>query len=192
MNCKSLLFIKMNKRGAGMVVPIIIGIAFLITTTIIAFVVVSNVLTVEQSTAGYQTLGVTNETGWVNKTGYTVKASTVTGFSNPKLVALWNITSGLPINLANATISSSGLIKNSTATGADVNWDLVYISYQYDSKVTSTTGEGMVSNLSTGVGNVANKIPTILLIVAVVIILGVLGLLWQQYKKMSGGEGGGL
>lgn len=48
----------------------------------------------------------------------------------------------------------------------------------------------LISNFSTGVSNVANKIPTVLLIAAVVLILGVLVLLWGQYKKMSVGGGG--
>ena len=50
----------------------------------------------------------------------------------------------------------------------------------------------LISNFTTGVNNVSNKIPTVLLIAAVVLILGVLVLLWAQYKKMSVGGGGEL
>jgi len=45
----------------------------------------------------------------------------------------------------------------------------------------------LISNFTTGINNVSNKIPTVLLIAAVVLILGVLVLLWAQYKRMQVG-----
>jgi len=45
----------------------------------------------------------------------------------------------------------------------------------------------LISNFTTGVNNVSNKIPTVLLIAAVVLILGVLVMLWAQYKRMQVG-----
>jgi len=51
----------------------------------------------------------------------------------------------------------------------------------------------LISNFTAGVDQVSSKIPTVLLIAAVVLILGVLVLLWTQYKKMNiGGNGGEL
>jgi len=50
----------------------------------------------------------------------------------------------------------------------------------------------LISNFTSGVDNVSSKIPTVLLIAAVVLILGILGLLWTQYKKMNMGGGGEL
>ena len=51
----------------------------------------------------------------------------------------------------------------------------------------------LVGNLTEGIGNVASKIPTILLVAAIVLILGVLALLvgmWQR-MRMGGAEGVG-
>jgi len=50
----------------------------------------------------------------------------------------------------------------------------------------------LVGNFTAGIDNVSGKIPTILLIAAIVLILGILVLLWAQYKKMQMGGGGEL
>jgi len=50
----------------------------------------------------------------------------------------------------------------------------------------------LISNFTEGVDNVSEKIPTVLLIAAVVLILGILVLLWGQYKRMGIGTGGEL
>ena len=47
-------------------------------------------------------------------------------------------------------------------------------------------------NLTRGVGEVATKIPTILLIAGVVLLFGVIVILWQQAQRMGIGRGGGL
>ena len=48
----------------------------------------------------------------------------------------------------------------------------------------------LIGNFTEGVDNISDKIPTVLLIAAVVLILGVLVLLWTQYKRMNIGGGG--
>jgi len=51
----------------------------------------------------------------------------------------------------------------------------------------------LIANFTTGIDNVGDKIPVILLIVAVVFLFGALVLLVQQSKRMGlGGGGGGL
>ena len=49
----------------------------------------------------------------------------------------------------------------------------------------------LIKNFTTGVDKVSAKIPTVLLIAAVVLILGILALLWGQYQRMRIGGGGG-
>jgi len=44
----------------------------------------------------------------------------------------------------------------------------------------------MISNFTTGINNVSNKLPTILLVAAVVLLLGVLVYLWANFKRMQG------
>ena len=54
--------------------------------------------------------------------------------------------------------------------------------------------DNLIANFTSGIDKVSSKIPTVLLIAAVVLILGVLVLLWTQYKRMDigGGEGGSI
>lgn len=184
---------KMNKKG-GMVVPIILGIAFLITTSIIAFVVVSNVAVVENDMASYSTQYVVNESGRANNTAYTVTKAGIPTFTNAVLLKVYNNTaSAVPLimNLANFSMTSAGVIRNTSATGGVQCHDCL-LTYSYQIKETTISSDDLRYNFTEGVGKVANKVPTILLIIAVVIILGVLTLLWQQYQKMNVGGGGQL
>ncbi len=50
--------------------------------------------------------------------------------------------------------------------------------------------DDLINNFTKGIGNVSSKIPTILLIAAVVLILSVLLILWGMYKRMNMGGGG--
>ena len=62
-----------------------------------------------------------------------------------------------------------------------------------DNSAESNATENLIANFSTGVENVSNKIPTVLLIAAVVLILSILAMLWQQYQRMNvGGSGGSI
>ena len=48
----------------------------------------------------------------------------------------------------------------------------------------------LISNFTTGISKVSNKLPTVLLIAAFVLILGVLVFLWANFKRMQGLGGG--
>ena len=54
----------------------------------------------------------------------------------------------------------------------------------------STAADNLAANFTAGVGNVSTKIPTILLIAAIVLILGVLVLLVGAWQRMRIGGGG--
>ena len=56
----------------------------------------------------------------------------------------------------------------------------------------SASATAMAGNFTTGVDNVSGKIPTILLIAAVVLLFGVLVILVAQSKRMGVGGGGTL
>lgn len=60
------------------------------------------------------------------------------------------------------------------------------------STVESNTTDDLITNFSTGVGNVSAKIPTILTIVAVVFLFGALVLLMRNARAMGVGGGGSL
>ena len=52
--------------------------------------------------------------------------------------------------------------------------------------------DNLIANFTSGIDEVSKKIPTILLIVAVVFLFGALVLLVQQSRRMGIGGGGGL
>lgn len=57
---------------------------------------------------------------------------------------------------------------------------------------TNDTAVEMQGNFSEGVDNIASKIPTVLLVAAIVLILGVLVLLVGAWQRMRMGGGGGI
>ena len=52
--------------------------------------------------------------------------------------------------------------------------------------------DNLAGNFTAGVDKVSSKIPTVLLVAAIVLILGVLGLLVGIWQKMRMGGGGGI
>ena len=48
----------------------------------------------------------------------------------------------------------------------------------------------LIANYTAGIDQVSSKIPTVLLVAAVVLILGVLAILWATYSRMNMGGGG--
>jgi len=75
-----------------------------------------------------------------------------------------------------STILDAGIIDTSTQLGADMDGHAGNLS----------------GNFTRGIGNVALQLPTILLIAAVVLLLGVLVFLVVQWKRMNLGGGGSL
>lgn len=70
--------------------------------------------------------------------------------------------------------------------------DLVSTRDGTDSQnATAALPQGLTDNLTDGIGEVSDKIPTILLIAAVVLLFGVLILLVAQSKRMGIGSDGG-
>ena len=170
----------------GMIGGLIMGIAGLVITIIVAFILVSNVALVDDdiNTAipGY----VVNETSaFINDSGYSLVRASLTGFASPVITAAFNSSDNTDIIiLGNITVSSAGVIINAS----EMLWGDVIISYSYTSTPTVASADDMISNFTSGIGNVSAKIPTVLLIAAVVLILGLLVLLWAQYQKMGVGS----
>ncbi len=176
---------------AGLITSLVVGIAALIIGVIVAFVIIENVATVEESlaTSSGFTGTVINESGWLNSTPYYLGTADIVGFTNPTVITVYNQTENSNVESANWTLSDAGVFLN---TSASTGFDSITISYTYDYKITSYTTEGMRANFTTGIKNVSDKLPVILLIAAVVIVLTMLALLWAQYKGMGiGGSGSG-
>ena len=169
--------------GRGLIVPLVIGIAALVISVIVAFVVVSQVATVHNDLdTAFATVVVANETGNINHTGYTLAGASATGFVNPSIFEIIN-TTDTGIDPANVTISDAGLVTNTSAlTLLSCNF-----SYAYDYEQAEDTVNDMKANFTAGVDNISEKVPTFLLVAAVLLIFGVLLWLWALYKRMDVG-----
>lgn len=91
-----------------------------------------------------------------------------------------------------------GLVMGVAALVIAVIIAFVIVSTLDDSSLLTTDSiednstDDLIANFTAGVDNVSAKIPTILKIAAVVLILGVLVLLWAQYKRINMGGSGEL
>jgi len=176
-----------NKNG--LTGSIIAGVGALILVVIITLVVISTMTNANllQSTATTTTVGQSDETGaWLNQSGYTL-AEFNSSFRSYSIVSLYNAT-GIAIPSTNYTFNSvTGVLQNkSDERWGDVNVSYTYIkTTNYEDSVT-TANNGFMS----GINNVSGKIPTILIIVAIVLLLGVLVLL-VRYARETGFVGSG-
>ncbi len=180
-------------REGGLILGIVVGIAALVISVIIAFIIVSTIADVETDTASPIGFFVVEgeADAWLNDTPYTLGKAGEIGFTNPRITAMINTTSGLFIALANASVTDAGVLTNGTTLNN--GYRDITLNYTYSRKGTSISAKDLRYNFTKGVDNISEKIPTILLIAAVVLVLGILALLWAQYQKMNiGGSGGGL
>ena len=180
---------KLNKK-AGVVGDLISGTGGLIILTVIVFIIVSTLLAaniISDLTSGKT---VTSESGaWLNTTPYTVSTSTAEGFTGLAITGADNYTGGTPTSIAldNFTISGSTFTNASTATYSNLTINYTYTSTDQNLTKSATFMSG---NMTSGVDNVSSKIPTILLIAAVVLLFGVIVLLVRQAGAMGIGQGG--
>lgn len=187
---------KFKKKG-GVVGDLISGTGGLIILTVIVLVIVSTLLAADLLGAdSTSTQTVINETNaWINETGYTLALVNASN-SNYALTAIWNATSAgggefnLTVPLTNASVSAVGVVTNNSA---DFDWQNVSLSYTFtfthDNKYKATS-DLLGSNLTSGIDNVSTKIPTILLIAAVVLLFGVIVLLVRQSGALGIAGGG--
>jgi hypothetical protein len=187
-----------DKKG-GIVAGTIFGIGGLIIGVIVVLIITSTIgnanLITDDKTATYTklnesiTFGATNtpQTLSVSTLPYLASCNALTYIAN-------ETTTGAGLGLTNITQTNCNLI-NATALGDFIGNGTVYVSYTYT--ITDTYSKdvvtGMRGNLTSGIDNVSQKIPTILLIIAVVLLFGVLVLLVRQAGLMGigGGNSGG-
>jgi hypothetical protein len=186
----------MNKRGqtlnGGLITGLVFGIASLVIVIIIALVITSTMGDANLLTAGRPSVSVVNESGiGINQTGDTLAGSAVTNFvpSSITITTVFNETNGtvgypLLVTSANYSVSSTGVITSTTP--ADWNFTNANVSYSYNTYANEELSETALSgNFTVGINNVSGKVPTALLVAAIVLILGVLGILVEVWRRMQ-------
>jgi len=184
---------KLDKKGqmsGGLITGLVFGVASLVIGVIIAFVIVSTLTGANLLTTTRTSSTVTNETGgYLNTTGYQL-AGLDTNYvpGGISILQVTNATDGVGtvIPSTNYTVSSTGLLTNvSVITYASIN--VTYSNSIYSVEEQST--DALSGNFTEGVDNVSSKIPTVLLVAAIVLILGVLVLLVATWQRMRIGGG---
>jgi|TARA_Y100000296_G_scaffold34374_1_gene39917 hypothetical protein len=194
--------IPQQKKGQ-VVTNTILGIGALIIGVILTFVIVSTLntsnllppsssaITTATENESADTSGVT--VAWSNETGYAL-ANFNTSVTSINVIAVWADIIGtygynLSVPLANVSVNSFGILTNAT-TDTLTN---ISITYNVTDKTTEQLGvDRLVGNFTEGIDNVSSKVPTILLIVAVVFLFGALVLLVAQSRRMGIGGGSSL
>lgn len=187
----------MNKKGQGNLSPglitgLVFGVASLVIGVIIAFVIITTLTGANLLPQTSDTITVTNETGaWVNRTTYTLDGFNST-WSSISATFVYNQTSGAALPAANFSLgASTGVLTNAT----NAEYGNATISYTYTftrDSVEKDSVDALSANFTAGVNEVSKKIPTVLLIAAIVLILGVLAILVMVWQRMRMGNSSGL
>lgn len=190
-----------NKKG-GVVTTVILGVGGLIIAVIVALLIISTLddaNLIGNDSPAYTT-SVINESvtfGAVNAQQALKVAGTKYVTCNAITTAHNQTTTGAKLGLGNLTQSGCYVINATTLIDEPMfNNGTVYVSYTYTTTVTSMKDSvgNITNNFTSGINNVSLKVPTILLIVAVVFLFGVLVLLLRNVKSMgvfgSGAQGG--
>lgn len=172
---------KLNKKGVfglnavQQFFAIILGIALLAYVIVIVMGTLSEGMNLNQVAES-----VINESGWVNRSGYTLQKSTLVGFANPVITQLINTSSNKAIVLANASVTSAGVVTNASL----IEWNAVKISYTYtyDSNYQNNL-DTVLSNTSTGITGFFSSINPIYAILAVLVIILVLVVLVRVVQR---------
>ena len=182
-----------DKKGFGFLNGLIGGVAILVVVTIVTLVavqVLNDAKLLKTGTGSDIDMSIS-----VNATSGAVltECDAADGGEIKSITGARNGTN-IAINTANYTfddcyiVIADGLYNLTAAYGNSTNGN---ISYTYTTKGDSQESvDRMQANFTKGADNVSAKIPTILLIAAVVILFGAIVLLVQRSRSMTSGEGG--
>ena len=201
-----------DKKGQtfGIINGLIFGIAALIIAIIIALLIVTTIGGSE--ILQKETITVTNESDlngpivFANQTTYTVvdaiaAYSGADSFTATSVMAEYYQSNGTgtatttfagyntSVAATNYTLNSAtGVLKNAT----NYVFPNVSIDYTYKRDTPEIkSADWVAGNLTSGINKVSSKLPTVLLIAAIILILGILTVLIVVWQKLRGGQGGG-
>jgi len=178
-----------NKKAQGLVTGIVSGIGFLVITVIVIFLITSTLNgagLIEKSTLSTAQNNVLLITSGTELTECAAEDNTDVAIS---AITVQNLT----VAIVSANYTTSGCTITGVA-GSEYNNTLVNItaySYNFDADA-QVSADQMINNFTIGVNNVSNKLPTVLLVAAVVLLFGAIVLLVKQSRTISGNGGAGL
>ena len=188
-----------NKKGqieGGLITGLVFGVASLVIGVIIAYVIISTLTGAELMNEARITTTGANETfsGGLNNTGFTLRGATGNFVTGSFAVSAIKFTgNGSNINPAIYSVSNEGYIKNISILSVGVYNASVKVDYTYLNKsLQEASTDKLSTNFTAGINNVSSKLPTVLLVAAIVLILGVLAILVGVWQRMRMGGGANL
>jgi len=181
----------LNKKGEGLVTTTVIGTGALIVSVIVLLTITTTLFNADLfaenkrvTTAINESIGPLNSSQWVTFGNYTLPQATV-------VINAMKSLNGTTL-AGNYTVDSNGSVIFKPGTVAAWNESLVFInSTTTYAGIEEAAARDTSGNLSAGLDNISEKIPTILLIVAVVFLLGALVLLVRNANQMGITQSGG-
>jgi len=175
------IIVPKNKTG-GVVSTTVLGTGALIISVIVLLVVVSTLFSADLFVDARLTNTTVNETQTVSTSGVKFGDNTRHG-AVCTLTTAKNGTGGETIGSGNYTVVGCLITATATSEYNNSAWNLD-VSTVYDSD-SEKYSEDMNTNFTEGIGNISEKIPVILLIVAVVFLFGALVLLMRNANAMG-------
>jgi hypothetical protein len=177
----------------GLVAALVGGIGAIVILAIMMWLIISTLLSSSLLESNAITTNVTYEqNAYLNGSFYKL-AQWNEDYTGYTLVRVWNASHN-PVAAANYTFNTtSGRLQNTTAwTIANCNVSYTYVPWTAE----ESSAQSMSKNLTVGINKVSEKIPTILLIGAVVLLFGAIVLLVRQSREIElsgiGGNQGSL
>jgi len=182
---------KLNKNKKGQIVfSLIAGISALIILSIVCLLIVDTLNGADLLSQSASST-VTNETlTTVDDLGENLAYSTLSGVLCSVSYCI-NSTDSVTVPAANWTATNCKVAYSGPAGAMNnTDWKCTY-SYTWDG-VSQNSVNGMIANYTSGINNVSSKIPTILLVAAVVLLFGAIVFLVNRAKQTTGATGGSL
>lgn len=178
-----------NKKGVFGLTAVQQFFAIILGIALLAYVIVVIMGTLQTSSilpTSTVAASVANETGGtINTAGYTLAKSSLDGFGSPVITVIINTTDGLVVNSGNYTVSSGGVLTNTSVN----TWDTVKVSYTYKyNSVSASNAKAILGNTSSGISSFFGNVSPVYAILAILVIILVLVVL---VRVVTGGNATG-
>ncbi len=173
----------------------IVGVVIIALVLLISLIVFGN-LSGNVGIDTTQRTAFTNESGFLNNTGYTpTGVSSVQNFLSYSISEVWGnaSTTAYLIPPANYTKVGNAILNGTTLDFEDYGYDDATITYLVTSRSNEfNEAEALIDNYTAGAGQLASQFPTVMLFIGIALLLFVLiGVLAWVIKNLSGLGGGG-
>lgn len=186
---ESLILHKKSKKGQ-LVFNLIAGVSALIILAIVCFLIVDTLNGADLLSQSASSSVVNETLTSVDDIGENLAYSTLSGALCSVSYCI-NSTDSVTVPAANWTATNCKVAYSGPAGAMNnTDWKCTY-SYTWDG-LSQNSVNGIIANYTEGINNVSEKIPTVLLVAAVVLLFGAIVFLVQRARQTTDSTGGSL